>query len=436
MALVDDLIKEAKFRARGRKDLFFGALAKYIPTLESRLSGGGGGVVYPITVANGGTGQVTAAAAINALVPTQSGQSGKILGTNGTAVAWVADAGGTTLPTQTGQSGKILGTDGTTLAWVTDQTGAGGDTLPPQTGQSGKVLGTDGTNLSWVVDQVGSTLPTQTGQSGKFLTTDGTVASWIAVLPAQTGNSGKFLTTNGTVASWIEVLPALTGQGGKVLGTDGSILTWVAQSGGGGTLPAQTGHAGKTLTTDGTNASWTGYKPFAIGDVTGLQAALDAKLSAVGPGVSAVTVLAADVANTSDTARADITGLGVALLANHLYRFEFYLLYSSAAATTGIAFGFTGPAKSLFSAAVDISGFAGGGTDARWQGQLVNYEGGTRSEHISTNVVAVNEKYLAKIEGLILPTADGTLQPRFRSEVDTSEVKIWTSSLAYLSRLT
>ena len=47
--------------------------------------------------------------------------------------------------------------------------------LPSQTGQSGKYLTTDGTNASWsTVDS----LPSQTGQGGKYLTTDGTTASW------------------------------------------------------------------------------------------------------------------------------------------------------------------------------------------------------------------------------------------------------------------
>ena len=49
------------------------------------------------------------------------------------------------------------------------------DKLPTQTGQAGKFLTTNGSSLSWgSVDA----LPTQTGQSGKFLTTNGTTASW------------------------------------------------------------------------------------------------------------------------------------------------------------------------------------------------------------------------------------------------------------------
>ena len=50
--------------------------------------------------------------------------------------------------------------------------------LPSQTGQSGKFLTTDGTDASWAnVDA----LPSQTGQSGKYLTTDGSSASWATV---------------------------------------------------------------------------------------------------------------------------------------------------------------------------------------------------------------------------------------------------------------
>lgn len=50
--------------------------------------------------------------------------------------------------------------------------------LPSQSGQSGKVLTTNGSALSWgSVDS----LPSQSGQSGKFLTTNGTTASWASL---------------------------------------------------------------------------------------------------------------------------------------------------------------------------------------------------------------------------------------------------------------
>lgn len=80
------------------------------------------GVTGTLPIANGGTGQTTAADAINALVPTQTSNSGKYLTTNGTAVSWgTVDA----LPSQTGNSGKYLTTNGTSASWaaiVTDPT--------------------------------------------------------------------------------------------------------------------------------------------------------------------------------------------------------------------------------------------------------------------------------------------------------------------------
>ena len=104
------------------------------------------------------------------------------------------------LPSQSGQSGKFLTTDGTDVDWATI------DALPSQSGQSGKYLTTDGSVASWsTVDA----LPSQTGQRGRYLTTDGTNASWVAAptgtLPSQTGQSGKYLTTNGIDASWSEI---------------------------------------------------------------------------------------------------------------------------------------------------------------------------------------------------------------------------------------
>lgn len=75
------------------------------------------------------------------------------------------DAVPTELPSQTGNSGKVLTTNGTAVSW--------GNEIPSQTGNSGKVLTTNGTAVSW-----GNEIPTQTGNSGKFLTTNGTAVSW------------------------------------------------------------------------------------------------------------------------------------------------------------------------------------------------------------------------------------------------------------------
>jgi hypothetical protein len=48
----------------------------------------------PLPISAGGTGQTTSPTAINALLPTQAGQSGKVLSSDGTNVSWSAAAGG------------------------------------------------------------------------------------------------------------------------------------------------------------------------------------------------------------------------------------------------------------------------------------------------------------------------------------------------------
>lgn len=47
-----------------------------------------------LAVSNGGTGQTTANAALNALLPTQTGNSGKTLVTDGTNTSWVTAGAG------------------------------------------------------------------------------------------------------------------------------------------------------------------------------------------------------------------------------------------------------------------------------------------------------------------------------------------------------
>jgi hypothetical protein len=119
-------------------------------------------------------------------------------------VATATSINGTTIPS----SKTLVATDSTQYV------------VPSQTGNAGTALTTDGTTSSWSTTINGTSIPasktlvvttdtallvpTQTGQSGKYLTTNGTASSWgvVDALPSQTGNAGKYLTTNGTAASW------------------------------------------------------------------------------------------------------------------------------------------------------------------------------------------------------------------------------------------
>lgn len=79
--------------------------------MQTKLPAGTSGNI----VTYSGTAGTVGSATINDIVPAQSGQSGKVLTTNGTAVSWATANG---LPDQTGQSGKFLTTNGTTASWA------------------------------------------------------------------------------------------------------------------------------------------------------------------------------------------------------------------------------------------------------------------------------------------------------------------------------
>ena len=113
-----------------------------------------------------------------------------------------------------------------------------------------------------VVINADDQLPSQTNNSGKFLTTNGSSVSWESVdaLPDQTNNSGKYLTTNGTSASWATItqytLPEATTStlGGVIVGSGLSVNNGTVSVN--DQLPAQANNSGKFLTTNGTTASW------------------------------------------------------------------------------------------------------------------------------------------------------------------------------------
>jgi hypothetical protein len=81
-----------------------------------------------LPISRGGTGQVTAAAALAALLPSQTGQSGKVLGTDGTATSWVSPGStgtvtsvGLSLPSIITVSGSPVTTSGTLTGTLATQ---------------------------------------------------------------------------------------------------------------------------------------------------------------------------------------------------------------------------------------------------------------------------------------------------------------------------
>jgi len=106
---------------------------------------------------------------------------------------------------------------------------AGYAVYPSQTGNNGKYLTTNGTTTSWAsVDA----LPSQTGNSGKYLTTDGSTASWAVISSNTTtqglyehANTISSSYTIGTNNNAMSAGPMTIASGGSVTVPSGS--TWV-----------------------------------------------------------------------------------------------------------------------------------------------------------------------------------------------------------------
>lgn len=108
--------------------------------------------------------------------------------------------------------------------------------LPSQTGNAGKYLKTDGTVASW---QTVDALPTQTGNAGKFLTTNGTVASWSNLPPSGVTSVGlsmpsAFTVTNSPVTSSGTLTVTGAGTSAQYIRGDGQLATLPSSPSGGG----------------------------------------------------------------------------------------------------------------------------------------------------------------------------------------------------------
>ena len=243
------------------------AVAGDFPTLNQNTTGTASNVTGVVAIANGGTGQTTAANAINALVPSQTGNNGKVLTTDGTVVSWQTSAGSGTVTSVgiTAGSSKIsssggpitssgsitvdvvesnltLSNMGGSLALGSQVTG----TLPVANGGTGattltgvvKGNGTSAFTAGTVAlgSEVSGTLPIANGGTGQTSANN----ALNALLPAQGSNSGKFLTTDGTNTSWATV------SGGSGTVTSASVVT---ANGFAGTVATATTTPAITLTT-------------------------------------------------------------------------------------------------------------------------------------------------------------------------------------------
>lgn len=128
--------------------------------------------------------------------------------------------------------------------------------------------------------------------------------------------------------------------------------------------------------------------------------------------------ISADQTNNTTTL-SSINGLSLAVVNASYCKFKAVLIFRTAATTTGIRLGITCPAFTVFSAKAEIP-MAADGVGGDMQGYITS----SGDSVLTTAVAAANTDFIAVINGVIKPSANGTLQLQFASEVALSNAVI------------
>lgn len=143
-----------------------------------------------------------------------------------------------------------------------------------------------------------------------------------------------------------------------------------------------------------------------------------------GGGGGPVTVrLTADRATTL-TAYQDATGLSFAVTAGQFYSFYFWVMFQTAATTTGLNLSLNAPANNFLVFNVD--------TPTSATARTLSNRRAVNTGATATAIDAANANTLAVIRGTINPTASGTLIVRFASEIAGSNVTVKAGSSGVL----
>jgi hypothetical protein len=140
-----------------------------------------------VPIANGGTGQTTANTAINALLPSQTSQSGKVLSTDGTNTSWLAVSGSGTVTSVTGTAPVSVAT-GTTTPVIS--------MAAANTTTNGYLTSTDWNTFNGKGSGTLTSITAGTGLSGGTITSSGTIAidATVATLTGTQTLTNKTLT--------------------------------------------------------------------------------------------------------------------------------------------------------------------------------------------------------------------------------------------------
>lgn len=132
--------------------------------------------------------------------------------------------------------------------------------------------------------------------------------------------------------------------------------------------------------------------------------------------------------NNNTVTPSNISGLSFDLESGRAYHFKFAGKWQTAATTTGIGFQLTGPAVTHVMWRIAVQQ-AASGTDSYYNASA----NALATNLVNASAVAINTDYYFEVEGIILPSAAGTLQLRGRSEVASSNILISNGAIGILT---
>lgn len=144
-------------------------------------------------------------------------------------------------------------------------------------------------------------------------------------------------------------------------------------------------------------------------------------------------VATSDASDSTIAAPTEHTELTFPVVDGGLYQFRFFVIYQSAATTTGLALGVRTPGGAGEQLCANVSTPLGGssGTDQMWTGSSRVSSGLVTA----TSTQAANVRMLATIEGIVLVDNDGNVNLTFGTEVDGSAVTVKAGSFVEYRRL-
>jgi hypothetical protein len=349
-----------------------------------------------------------------------SGYTGNLveLRANGAPQFWVNQVGTLTLTGNLNIQGGTL-TGPTTAAFTIDNGGqainiGGATTATLNLGKTGQITNVLGdfqvaTNKFTVAAATGDTVV------GGTLQVKGTSLTGSTTGTFSIDNGGQAINIGGATTAALNL--GKTGQITNVLGT----LTVGTSNNTTGSIALKNSTNGNTLTlqSGATSASHTLTLPTSQGAAgTVLQNDGSGTLSWATPAASINTVRKTADQSTSSTNYGDVTGLSFAAAANTDYAFEFNIVFSTAATTTGLGLTMNGPAGAN---AVTYKSEIATTTAAEQTLFATAYS----ASNLTTSIDTANANRIGRITGVIRNGATaGTVTVQFRSEVNGSSVTI------------